>query len=205
MKRRLARILLVLFAISQAIALAVATSSRALPEVPRSAIVTIRLLKAPGLNLPGSKWEIAYEFRMLPESRLFEERKKLNGNTPEHAGDLIKRGTTAKPLTSSIGQTLLLEIPFDAPTLDKLKNQPKDRLAPGEDAKSQIFVFYSVVSVHDARLKKTLTIPVTRIWDFANFPDAQFEVNIEITDDETINVKSSSLKSPAINIQRRTP
>jgi hypothetical protein len=204
MKRRLATILLVLFLISQGTTPVAAMNSRALQKVPRSATVTIRLLKAPGLNLPGSKWEIAYELRMLPESRLFQERKKLNGNSPEHAGDLIKKGTLAKSLASLIGQTLLLEIPFDAPTLDKLKNQPKDRLAPGEDAKSQIFVFYSVVSVHDARLKKTLTIPVTRIWDFANFPDARFEVNIEITDDETINVKSSSLKSPGINIQRRT-
>jgi hypothetical protein len=203
-KRQLAAILFVLFLISRGPSPAAVTNSRALQNVPRSATVTLRLLKAPGLNLPGSKWEIAYELRMLPESRLFQERAKLNESSTEHAGDLIKKATLAKSLASSIGQTLLLEIPFDAPTLGKLKNQPADRLAPGQDAKSQTFVFYSVISIHDARLKKTLTIPVSRIWDFANFPEARFEINIEISDDERIDVRSSSLKSRGITIQRRT-
>lgn len=203
MKRRLVTILFVLFLISRAPFPVAGTNSRPLQKVPRSGIVTLRLLKAPGLNLPGSKWEIAYELRMLPESRLFQERAKLNASSTERAGDLIKKATVAKSLSSSSGQTLLLEIPFDAPTLDKLKNQPKDRLAPGEDAKAQTFVFYSVISVHDAKLKKTLTIPVGRTWDFANFPEARFEVNVEINDDASYYVRSSSRKTPAITIQRR--
>jgi len=203
MKRRLATFLVVLFLISRAPAPVAATNWRALHEAPRSATVMIRLLKAPGLNLPGSKWEIAYEFRILPESSLWKERAKFKDGSTERAGDLIKKAELEKSLGSAIGHTLRLDIPFNASTLDKLKNQPEDRLAPGQDAKSQVFVFYSVVKVHDARLKKTLTIPVTRIWDFANFPDARFEVNIEITDDETINVRSSSIKSPTINLQRR--
>ncbi len=202
MKRLLAIVLLVLFLISTLTQVS-ATNWRTLHDVPRSATVMIRLLKAPGLNLPGSKWEIAYEFRMLPESSLFKERAKFKDGSTERAGDLIKKAGLTKSLASSAGHTLRLDVPFDAPTLDKLRNQPEDRLAPGQDAKSQIFVFYSVVKVHDARLKKILTIPVTRIWDFANFPDARFEVNIEITDDETINVRSSSINSPTINIQRR--
>lgn len=204
MKRRLATILFMLFLISRGPSPVAETNWRALQQVPRSATVTVRLLKAPGLNLPGSKWEIAYEFRMLPESSLWQERGKLKEGSTERAGELVKKATVAKSLASPIGQRLRLEIPFTAPTSDKLKNQPKDRLAQGQDAKSQIFVFYSVISVHDTRLKKTLTIPVTRVWDFANFPEARFEVNIEINDDESINVRSSTLKSPAINIQRRT-
>jgi hypothetical protein len=205
MKRRLVTILFVVFLISRGPLPVAGTNSRPLQKVPRSATVMIRLLKAPGLNLPGSKWEIAYELRMLPESRIFQERAKLNESSTEHAGDLIKKATLAKSLDSSIGQTLLLEIPFDAPTLDKLKNQPVDRVPPGEeDVKFQVFVFYSVISVHDARLKKTLTIPVSRIWDFANFPEARFDVNLEINDDESYNVRSSSRKTPTITIQRRT-
>jgi hypothetical protein len=204
MKRPLAVILFVLFLISRAPAPVAATNSRVSPKVPRAATVTIRLLKAPGLNLPGSKWELAYELRMLPESSLWQERGKLKEGSTERAGDLIKKASLAKSLASLTGQTLLLEIPFDVPTLEKLKNQPEDRLAPGQDAKSQIFVFYSVISVHDGRLKKTLTIPVTRIWDFANFPDARFEVNIEINDNEGVNVRSSSRQTPALTIQRRT-
>jgi hypothetical protein len=192
-----------LFLISEGPAPAAGTNSRASQKVPRSATVTVRLLKAPGLNLPGSKWEIAYELRILAESRLFRERARLNDGSTEHAGDLIKKAMLAKSLASSIGQALLLEIPFDAPTLDKLKKQPVDRLAPGEDAKAQTFVFYSVISVHDARLKKTLTIPVSRVWDFANFPEARFEINLEINDDESYNVRSSSRKTPTITIQRR--
>lgn len=204
MKRRAATILFVLCLISRGLSPAAGTNSRALQKVPRSATVTIRLLKTPGLNLPGSNWEIAYEFRMLPESSLWQERGKLKEGSTERAGDLLRKATLAKSLASSIGQTLLLEIPFTAPTLAKLKNQPVDRLAPGEDAKSQIFVFYAVISVHDAKLKKTLTIAVTRVWDFANFPEAQFEVNLEINDDESYNVRSSSRKTPTITIQRRT-
>jgi hypothetical protein len=176
----------------------------ALQRVPGFATVTVRLLKAPGLNLPGSKWEIAYELRMLPESRLFQERAKLNQDSTDHAGDLIKKTTLAKSLQSSSGQTLLLKIPFDAPTLEKLRNQPADRLAPGADVRAQTFIFYSIISIHDARLKKTLTIPVSRLWDFANFPAARFEIDIQISDDERIDVKSSSLKSRSITIPGRT-
>ncbi|MEA2205281.1 MAG: hypothetical protein QOE77_2057 [Blastocatellia bacterium] len=205
MKRWLFTISFLLCLMSRGSVPVAGTNSRPLQKVPRYGVVTVRLMKAPGLNLPGSKWEIAYELRMLPESRLFQERAKLNDNSSERAGDLIKKATLAKPLASASGQTLTLEIPFDALTLEKLKHQPADRLAPGQDAKSQIFVFYSVINVHDAKLKKTLTIPVARIWDFANFPGARFEINIEIGNDETFNVKSSSLKSRDITTQRRTP
>jgi hypothetical protein len=204
MKKRFATILFVLFLTSLGTLAVSGTDSRSLRKVPRSGIVSLHLMKAPGLNLPGSKWEIAYELRMLPESRLFQERAKLADGSTEHAGNLIKRGTLEKSLSTSIGQTMLLEIPFDAATLDKLKNQPADRLAPGQDTKAQTFVFYSIISVHDAKLKKSLTIPVSRTWDFANFPEARFEINLEISDDESVSVKSSSLKSRGITIPRRT-
>ena len=204
MKRRLVTILLVLFLISRGPVSVPGTNSIPSQKVPTSGTITLRLLKAPGLKLPGSKWEIAYELRMLPESKLWDERAKLNESSTERAGDLIKKATLAKSLNSSTGKTLLLEIPFDAPTLARLKDQPKDRLAPGEDAKSQVFVFYSVIRIHDAKLNKTLIIPVGREWDFANFPEARFEINIEIGDDERIDVRSSSPKSRGITIQRRT-
>ena len=111
-KKRLVTILFVLCLISRGPWLVAATNSRALQKVPRSATITLRLLKAPGLNLPGSKWEIAYELRMLPESRLFQERAKLNESSTEHAGDLIKKAMLARSLESSTGQILLLEVPF---------------------------------------------------------------------------------------------
>ncbi len=171
--------------------------------IPRSANVEVRLLKAPGLNLAGSKWEVAYEFRIIAESNLFAERKKLNEGSTEHAGDLIKKATLASSLMSPNSQRLTLQIPFTSTTLDRLKHQPADRLAPGEDRNSQVFLFYAVITVHDAKLRKTLTIPVTRTWDFANFPDARFGVSVEIDSDGSYSVRSSSRKTPTITTERR--
>src|SRR2546423_13088204 len=144
MKKRLATILAVVFLISRGPSSVAGTNLLALQKVPRSGTVTLRVLKAPGLNLPGSNWEVAYELRMLPENRLFQERAKLNESSTERAGDLIKKATLAKSLASSTGQTLLLEIPFDAPTLAKLKIQPKYRLALVDASQSQVFVIYLV-------------------------------------------------------------
>jgi len=174
-------------------------------QVPRSAIVEILLLKAPGLNVTGSKWEIAYEFRITNEISLWTERAKFDGKSEERVGDLIKQATVKNSLESPPGQKLRLEIPFTAATLERLRNQPTSRIKltsanmteenikrnDEQQLKSQIFLFYSVISVYDARLKKALTIPVTRIWDFANFPEPRFEVKIEINDDGGFSVKSS--------------
>jgi hypothetical protein len=174
-------------------------------EVPRSATVEILLLKAPGLNVTGSKWEIAYEFRITNEASLWTEREKFKGTSEERVGDLLKQATVKNSLESPKGQKLIFEIPFTAETLERLRNQPKDRihmtaatmtpenikLNEEQELKCQIFLFYSVISVYDAKLKKTLTMPVSRIWDFAIFPEARFEVKIEINDNGSYNVNSS--------------
>ncbi len=174
-------------------------------DVPRLATVEILLLKAPGLKVTGSKWEVAYEFRITNEATLWTEREKFRDASKERVGDLLKQATAKSSLESMRGQKLLLEIPFTAETLERLRNQPTSRikltaatmtpenvkLSQEQELKSQAFLFYSVVSVYDARLKKTLTIPVSRVWDFANFAEARFEVKIEINDDGSFNVKSS--------------
>jgi len=172
-------------------------------EPPRSALVTVKLLKAPGLNLPASKWEISYDFRLMSESRLWAERSKLNESSTEHAGDLIKQATEGKSLATPAGQTLSLRIPFDANSLARLREQPLDKSASDAELKSQIFVFYAVISVHDAKLKRTVTMPMSRVWDFSNFPDAHFEVTVEISDATTYSIKSSSIKSNSITIQQK--
>jgi len=181
-------------------------------QVPRSATVQILLLKAPGLNMRNSKWEIAYEFRITNEMSLWEaaKRRRLNGSGEERIGNLIKQGTFAKSLESQTGQELVLQIPFTAEVLEKLRNQPASRinltaatstpenikLNDEQEAKSQVFLFYAIVSVHDARLNKTITIPVNREWDFMNFPDATFEVKIEITGADSFTVNTSRIKNP---------
>ena len=204
MKNRLTLISVMLCLIWSSHANVAATRLAFLQKVPESATVSVRLVKAPGLNLPGSKWEISYEFRIIPESNLWNERAKLKEGSTERAGDLIKQATVTKSLSASAGQNVILDIPFTSEILNKLKNQPKDRRAPGADAASQIFLFYAIILVRDAKLKKTLTIPATRVWDYANFPDAVFEVNVEINNDESFSVKSSSIAAPSVKIHRRT-
>ena len=169
-------------------------------EVPRSATVEILLLKAPGLNVAGSKWEVAYEFRITNETSLWTEREKFKGKSKERVGDLLKQATVKNSLESPQGQKLVLEIPFTAETLERLRNQAKDRLnitpttpenvklINEQELKSQVFLFYAVVSIYDARLKKTLTIPVSCVWDFMNFPEARFEVKIEIVGEDVYSV-----------------
>ncbi|SRR6266404_419519 len=93
-------------------------------DVPRSAIVEIFLLKAPGLNVIGSKWEVAYEFRITNEAALWTEREKFKGTSNERVGDLLKQATAKNSLESIRGQKVLLEIPFTAETLERLRNQP---------------------------------------------------------------------------------
>lgn len=220
MKKVMATFFLLLLAISRWPSQAALPRSPASQSIPQSAAVTIRLLKAPGLNLPGSNWQIDYEFRITNEIGVWQAAKKgqLRDETRERVGDLVKQGAARNSLESVKGQTLVLKIPFTPNTLERLRNQPKQRIeltaatATPENIKlnqeqeltSQVFLFYAIVRIRDARLNKSLTIPVSRMWDYMNFPEAQFEVSIEIDDNERINVRSSSLKTRAITIQRRT-
>jgi hypothetical protein len=178
-------------------------------QIPRSATVEILLLKAPGLNVMGSKWEIAYEFRITNEISLWTEREKFKDKSTERVGDLIKQATVKNSLDESpAGQKLRLEILFTAATLERLRNQPTSRITltnanmteenvkrnEEQELKSQVFLFYSVVSVYDAKLKKTVTIPVNRVWDFVDFPEVRFEVKIEINGENSFSVNSSRPK-----------
>lgn len=89
------------------------TNSLLLQKVPRSGTVTLRLLKAPGLNLPGSKWEIAYELRMLPESRL----KKLN--IPRSGRGLLGQGGSRKIREATCASRICL---FEAQRYSQKRN-----------------------------------------------------------------------------------
>lgn len=182
------------------------------PQVPRSATVEMLLLKAPGLNRRNSKWEIAYELRITNEIGIWEasKRRRLKGTGEERIGELINQGTFAKSLESPTGQKLVLQIPFTAAALEKLRKQPKSRinltaatatpenikLNAEQEVKSQVFLFYAVLRVHDAKLNKTITIPVNREWDYMNFPEARFEVRIDIDDEGHSTVNSSNIKNP---------
>jgi len=98
-------------------------------HIPTSAIIEITLNKAPGLGMPETKWDVSYELRLATEADLWEASQsgKLKSDT-ERLGDLLKQGNAAQTAASPGGETLVLEIPFDKPAQERLKNQPKTRI-----------------------------------------------------------------------------
>jgi hypothetical protein len=167
--------------------------------IPTAATVEVVLLTAPGIDDAGSKWEIAYELRIINEAAneaAYFEARKL-GKPKVRVGELIKEADVRKPLGSPENHKFVIEIPFSPEIQARLRNQPREHLktAPGpitsegykaskeQDTRFQIFNFYSVINVYDARLKKNILIPVTQGWDFARYPDARFGFKIEINSD----------------------
>ena len=199
--------------------------SRTMPsrEVPRAAIIEIVLLRAPGIDDKASQWEIAYELRITNEAAneaaYFAARKqgKSQGDDARF-GELIKAADLRKPLGSPENHKFVFQIPLSAEIQERLRNQPKERVtaAPGltspekllqeQETKFQIFKFYGVINIFDARLKKNILISVPQSWDFANYPDARFGLTIEINSDGSYRWKTSSpakTKSPVLEIRKR--
>jgi hypothetical protein len=189
-------------------------------EVPKAAIVEIVLLKAPGIDDKGSRWEIAYEFRVTNEAAneaaFFEARRQ--GKPEGRVGELIKDADVSKPLRSPENHKFVFEIPLSAEIQERLRNQPKDVKAPPgtrtaeieklqreQAIKCQIFKFYSVINIYDARLNKNILIPITQSWDFSNYPDARFGFKIEIKSDGAYSWKTNlpaNSRSPVMEIRK---
>jgi hypothetical protein len=190
-------------------------------EIPKSATVEIVLLSAPGIDDKGSQWEIAYEFRITNEAAneaaYFEARKQ--GKPEVRVGELIKEGDFKKTLRPPENHRFVFEIPFSLEIQQRLRNQPKERVknTPGpvtpeankrlqeQEIKFQVFKFYSVINIYDAKLKKNIIIPVPQEWDFANYPDARFGFTIEINDDGSYRWKTTlpaNTRSPMMEIRR---
>jgi hypothetical protein len=193
-------------------------------EVPKAAIVEIVLLRAPGIDDEGSQWEIAYELRMTTaaasEAAYFEARKRGKSQGADaRVGELIKAADLRKPLRSPENHKFVFQIPLSAEIQERLRNQPKERAttAPGprsaemdkllqeQETRFQIFNFYSVINIFDARLKKNIIISVPQSWDYANYPDARFGFTIEINSDGSYRWKTSSpakTHAPVLEIRK---
>ena len=190
-------------------------------EIPKAATVEIVLLTAPGIDDEGSKWEIAYEFRITNEAAneaaYFEARKQ--GKPEGRVGELIKEADLKKPLRSPENHKFVFEIPFSPEIQERLRNQPSEylKIAPGtitpernkvlqkQETKFQVFMLYSVINIYDARLKKNILIPVNQEWSFANYPDARFGFKIELNSDGSYSWKTSSpanRRSPVMEIRK---
>lgn len=182
-------------------------SMKAAQEVPKAATIKVVLVNAPGINDEESKWEIAYEFRLANEITLWKawKQRQTNGGSEQRVGDLIKEGVFRESLRSPKNREALFHIPLSPEIQEKLRDQPRERVKDSQgqrtpeeikqlkeqEIKSQVFMFYEVINIYDARLKKNFMIPASRSWSFDGNPDAQFEIKIEINSDGSYSIKSS--------------
>lgn len=99
-------------------------------EIPRTAIVEIILLQAPGLNDEGSRLEMAYEFRIANDAVRYQgwKQKQTKGGSDERVGELIKDGVVKKTLRSLADRKIVLQIPLSAEIQERLRNHPRDRI-----------------------------------------------------------------------------
>ena len=172
---------------------------------PKSALVEIVLVKAPGLDDEGSMWEISYEFRLANEITLWQKRNDLKAGSQQRVGELIKEGAAKGVLRSPASRKFVFTIPFSSEIQAKLRNQPRERLKmtgtemspdqvkqlKDQELNSQVFLFYPIVNIYDGRLKKSFLISTSRIWDYESYPDARFVIKIEINSDGGYKVDSS--------------
>jgi hypothetical protein len=176
-------------------------------EIPKTATVEIVLLRAPGISDEGSRWEIAYEFRIADQATRWQawKQRKLKTGSGERVGELIKEGVVKKTLRSQENRKVLFRIPLSPEIQERLRNHPRDwvKITPGkitpediklsreQEMKAQAFLFYSVINIYDAKLKKTIMISYPQSWDFGSYPQARFEIKVEINSDGSYRVNSS--------------
>lgn len=176
-------------------------------KIPKEAIVKIILLKAPGINDEGSRWGIAYQFRIINQADdwLAWKQGKFKGGTGERVGELIKEGGVKRSLQAPDDRTVVFHVPFSAEIQKRLENQPREwiKITPGhitaeqfrlsreQETKAQIFLFYPIISVYDAKLKKNIIISASRTWSFADYRQAKFEITLEVNEDGSYSTKSS--------------
>jgi hypothetical protein len=169
-------------------------------KAPTSAIIEVALVNAPGINDESSKLEIAYQLRITNESTFYEalNQGKFKPGSEERVGELVREASVVKkPLRSLKNREVVFRIPLRPEIRERLRNQPKDRinlraasansenirLSREQEKSAQVFLFYSTLNVYDASLKRNIIIPVWRTWMFNNYPEARFEIIIEISSD----------------------
>lgn len=198
----LAAILFLVVAVSPANQRASARTSQI---VPKAATVKIVLLRAPGINDVGSRWEIAYELRIANEATLWNSRKDLKAGSEKRIGELIKEDAVKKQLQPPANRVMVFKIPFSPRIQEGLRNQPRERvnitsgemspedikLLKEQEQKSQVFLFYPVINIYDAKLKKNFIIAYPQTWGFDDYPQARFEIKVEINNDGSYRVNTS--------------
>lgn len=169
---------------------------------PQAATIGIKLIDLPGAEFAKSTWETAYELRIINQDGYYAaikagKLKQMDGSE-EKLGNLIYKGSfTKKELGKKENRELILTIPFDDEIKERLKKEPKDRVnlstaTPDKETvekikeqkkNAQVFLFYANALIYDAKLKKNKIIPLSWIWKFSDYPDADFAMTLEIKKD----------------------
>jgi hypothetical protein len=172
-------------------------------KVPTSSAVEVTLVHAPGINDEGSLWEINYEFRIASDASVWDAHKRKDGSEAL-VGDLLKEGSCKQTLRSTTNRRVILTVPLAAEMQERLRSQP----SPGEAAKtnltaeesrkleerSQSFRFRLVAEVYDAKLRKSVLISQAFLWPFAGYPEARFEIKIQINAEGGYRIDASRPK-----------
>lgn len=167
----------------------------------KAATIKITLLDLPGANLEKSKWEIAYELRIITRKELDAAvvDGRLNLDADKKIGEFIAKGSFIKnALSKKENREAILTVPLDEKIQKKLADEleiiNKPGAAPNDNSlesqaerrvKAQTFVMYANVLVYDAKLKKNILVPFNWLLPFArfaHFPGANFQMTFQITE-----------------------
>lgn len=166
-----------------------------------NAKIKITLLDLPGVNLEKSKWELAYELRIINEKDLFAAMTNgsLKLDADHKIGEFVaKNSLTRSALSNKENREVVLTIPLDKMLREKLANDlesldkfnklvaenknDSDSLAERQ-MKTQSFLMYGNILVYDAKLKKNIIVPFNWVLPYTRFshlPGANFEMIFEI-------------------------
>ncbi len=173
-----------------------------------NAKIKITLLDLPGTNLEKSKWELAYEIRIITDKELFAAMTngKLDLDADHKIGEFVAKNSIVKTsLANKENREVILTIPLDQKIRAKLVadlenltqfNAVKDKVTPellsARQMKTQSFIMYGNILVYDAKLKKNIIVsfdwvlPFTR---FSHLPGVNFEMTFEIKEDGDFSKK----------------
>jgi hypothetical protein len=174
--------------------------------IPGTASLEFILVRAPGMDDEASNWEIAYEFRTANEQTLWAAQSQFKGRSQGRVGELVMAADTKRLVSSQPHNTINLVIPLAPQIQARLRKQPWDRVnltaanstpenigrAKAQELDAQAFLLYCTVRIYDAKLKRNIVLPVARTWTLADYPDLKFEIKIELHDDGTYGVTSST-------------
>lgn len=169
--------------------------------VPKAATIKITLLDLPGVNLEKSKWELAYELRIIDEKEMGEAmvNGRLDLDADKKIGEFLGKGSfTKSSLSKKENREVILTVPLDEKVQKKLADDLESQIKldalialnkhtaaslAERRMKTQQFVMYANALIYDAKLKKNIIVPFNWVLSFTRFtrvPNASFETTLQI-------------------------